>query len=71
VITIEINEDDLPCLLDGLNNAIIAYNNIIGAIKFGFEVHSKLQPLENLSHSELDDRIKALIGLYDQLAKLE
>lgn len=54
---------------NGLNNAIIAYNDIIFAIEFCCDIPSKLEPLKKLPIEELHARRDALLELYRELEK--
>ena len=64
-ITIEIDEN----AFDGLNNALIAFNEIAFAIKFCCDVPSKLEPLKDLPEERLDARRKALFEMYKEVEK--
>jgi hypothetical protein len=59
-ITVKIDEN----AFNGLNNAIIAYNEIIFAIDFCCDIPSKLEPLKKLSEEELHARRDALVKMY-------
>lgn len=54
---------------NGLNNAIIAYNDIIFAIEFCCDIPSKLEPLKKLPLEELHARREALMKMYKDLEK--
>lgn len=64
-ITVEIDEN----AFNGLNNAIIAYNDIIFAIDFCCDVPAKLEPLKKLPEEELHARRDALIKMYRDIEK--
>lgn len=64
-ITIEIDED----AFNGLNNAVVAYMDILFAIKFCCEVPEKFRPLKNKSEKELDARRDAVVQLYKDIEK--
>ena len=64
-ITIEIDED----AFNGLNNAVVAYMDILFAIKFCCEVPEKFRPLKNKSEEELDARRDAVVQLYKDIEK--
>lgn len=64
-ITVEIDEN----AFNGLNNAIIAYNDIIFAIDFCCDVPTKLEPLKKLPEEELHARRDALIKMYRDIEK--
>ena len=64
-ITIEIDENTF----NGLNNACIAYNDIVGACLFGCDVPSKFKKLKTLSEEELLARRDAVCNLYKQIEK--
>lgn len=59
-ITIEIDEE----AFNGLNNAVIAYMDILFALKFCCEVPEKFRPLKEKSEEELDARRDAVMQLY-------
>ena len=52
---------------NGLNNAIIAYNDIIFAIDMCCAVPQKFEPLKKLSEQELHARRDALMKMYREL----
>lgn len=64
-ITIEIDEDSF----NGLNNAIIAYFDILSAIYLGCYVPEKFEPLKTLSEEELKARKISLVNLYKDIEK--
>lgn len=69
-LTIEV--DDPSLLLDGLNNAIIAYNDIVSAFFLGCDVPEKWRTLEKgRSYDELisllKTRMSILRSVYDQI----
>jgi len=66
-----ININDLSELLDGLNNAMIVYNDIIGAIQFNCSVSSKYEKLMDLPEEKLIMRFKSVENLYKQLLKFD
>jgi hypothetical protein len=68
-ITLEV--EDISTLLDGLNNAMIAYDDIIWAIYLCCKIPSKLEPLKSLPFEQLRERLKALKDVYEQLIKIE
>lgn len=68
-ITIEI--DDVSTLIDGLNNAIIAYNEVVGSIMLCCEVPLILSPLKQIPFEKLRERQQCLNDLYKQLIKIE
>lgn len=77
---IELEIDDLKTTIDGLNNAIIAYNDFIRMpIFFNLEkdkLDPKWHPLveeeKSLERtSKIDKRLKSLKSLYEQLVSLE
>lgn len=68
-ITIEV--ENLKTFIDGLNNAIIAYNNIVSAIDLCCEIPSNTLPLKDLPIEELIKRQKVLINVYEQLIEIE
>jgi len=66
-----ININDLSELIDGLNNAMIAYNDVIGAIQFNCSVSSKYEKLMDLPEEKLRMRFKSVENLYTQLLGYE
>lgn len=68
-ITLEV--EDISTLLDGLNNAMISYNEIVSSIILGCDFPSKLDPLKELTFKQLQERQDALKDLYIQLILIE
>ena len=68
-ITLDI--PNIKIFTDGLNNAIIAYGNIVSAIQFGCEIPQKLQLLQTLEDDVLKDRFDCLKDVYKQLIEIE
>ena len=68
-ITLEVEE--LKTLVDGLNNAIIAYNEVVMALYLCCEVPSCLAPLKLIPFENLRERQKALGDIYKQLEQIE
>jgi len=66
-----ININNLSELLDGLNNAMIAYGDIISAIQLGCDISSKFEKLNELPEEKLRMRFKSVENLYKQLLKYE
>lgn len=64
-ITIRIDENTF----NGLNNAYIAYNDIIFACLMGCEVPEKFKKLKNLSDEELCERRTALLEMYREIER--
>ena len=67
---VELEIDDLDVAATALNNARIAYQRVINCIKFGCEVDSIFLKLETVPEKFLDDQVKLLKNLTDQLDKL-
>lgn len=68
-ITIEV--EDLSTFITGLNNAIIAYNDVVCAIDLCCNVPSALLPLKNIPFEKLRERQKSLKDVYEQLIEIE
>lgn len=64
-VTIAIDEDTFS----GLNNAVIAYNDIIFAIDFCCDVPSKFEPLKKMSEEQLHARRDGLMQMYKDIEK--
>lgn len=64
--------DDLSVFTSGMNNALIAYHDVINAIKLGCEVPTKWHLFDNPEGEiKLALREKSLIDFYKQLEELE
>ena len=75
-IKLDYSKEELSILLDGLNNAIIALQDVYGSAQFGCEVPKKFEKLfEDKSFEEIDkmrkDRISCLKHLYEYLLLYE
>lgn len=71
---IELEVKDLETFAKAFNNALVAYDDIVGALWLGLEPQiktTKFLPLTKLSSIELDNRIKCLMDVYEQITKLE
>lgn len=68
---IEIEINDLKATLDGLNNALHAYNDIIFGITMGCEVPKKYDGLKKYTEDELKHRLNCAKELYEQLSTYE
>lgn len=66
-----IEVENITELVDGLNNAIISYKDVVNSIRFGCGISSKLEPLRNLPEEKFMARLKNLIFLYEQLLDYE
>ena len=66
-----IETENLSELLDGLNNAIISYKDVISSIQFGCNVPAKLEVLRNISEEKLLGRYNSLTSVYKQLLEYE
>jgi len=64
MIKYNIDVNDLTNLIDGLNNAILAYKEVI-------DVSSKFKELENIPIENLYKRLDSIKQLYDQLINFE
>ena len=64
-ITIEIDEN----AFNGLNNAVIAYLDIVSACFLRCEVDSKFEKLKTLSDEQLFARRDSLVDMYHQIEK--
>lgn len=67
-MTILIETHDLNNLICGINNAIVAYNDIFSAKFLGCECPLKW---EKVSTETMQERLKELHYIYDQLLTLE
>lgn len=65
---IEIEIDNITTLLDGLNNAIIAYNNIYSCKYLGLNIP---KAFEMVPEEKLKQRIDYLTEFYKELLKYE
>ena len=68
---IEIEIKDLKSTLDGLNNALHAYNDLIFAITIGCEIPKKYDGLKKYNEDELTHRFNCTKELYEQLVVYE
>lgn len=68
---IEIDIDELSLFIDALNNAIIAYGNIVHSIFLCCDVPSNLEPLKNLPYDVIEKRFYCLKDVYKQIEKME
>ena len=59
--------EDLETLVDGLNNAVIAYGNVASALILGVSVPSNLEPLRTLPEEVVRSRFTAVVDLYKTL----
>ena len=71
MIKYNIDVNDLTNLIDGLNNAILAYKEVIDEMYFGFAVSSKFKEFENIPIENLYKRLDSIKQLYDQLINFE
>jgi hypothetical protein len=67
----KIKTNDLSCLIDGLNNAIIAYIKVIRAIDLECQVPTELEVLKKVPFKKLKDRFNCLKNIYNQLLNYE
>ena len=68
---IEIEVPDIKTAVDTINNAAIAYGDIVWSAILGCEVPRKFQPLTKLSEEELIKRLDCLKSIYKQLEEIE
>ena len=68
---IEIEVPDITTASKAINNATVAYGDIISAIMVGCEVPQRFAPLAQLSDEELRKRFNCLKSIYEQLEEIE
>lgn len=68
---IELEVADVKTVVDAINNATIAYGDIVSCIILDCEVPLKFQPLSNVSDEELTKRFNCLKDIYEQLLSIE
>ena len=71
---IEIEVSDIELFAKALNNAFVAYWNIISSIKLGCDPQiksAKFKKLEELSEEELTQRFEELERVYLQVENIE
>lgn len=68
---IEIEIPDITTAAKAINNAMVAYGDIVYSVILGCEVPQKFQPLTNLEEDELTKRFDCLKGIYKQLEEIE
>jgi hypothetical protein len=68
---IEIEVPDITTAAKAINNAMVAYGDIIYSVILGCEVPQKFQPLANLDEEELVKRFDCLKGICQQLEEIE
>ena len=68
---IKLQVDDIELFAKALNNAVIAYNEIVWALKLECDVPKKFKSMRTLSEEELDNRINCLKNAYEQVEKIE
>lgn len=64
-VTIEVDGNTIKTL----NNAIIAYIDVIHSLKYGCEVSPKFEVLKQLSDEELQRCMNDIVDLYKQIEK--
>lgn len=64
-ITIEVDDNTIKTL----NNAIVAYIDVIHSLKYGCEVSPKFEVLKHFSDEELQGHINDIVDLYKQIEK--
>lgn len=68
---IVIEVPDIKTAVDAINNAAVAYGDIVWSAILGCEVPRKFQPLAQLGEEELTRRLKCLTSIYKQLEEME
>lgn len=68
-ITIEV--PDIKTVADAINNAMVAYGDIVYSIILGCEIPNKFQPLAKLDEEELAKRFNCLRDIYKQIEEIE
>ena len=63
--------DDITTFAKALNNACVAYGDVIYSIFLRCEISSKLQPLKDLTDEELQQRFDCLKSIYKQIEEIE
>lgn len=68
---IEIEISDIKTAVDAINNAAVAYGDIIFTIMTGCAIPKALEPLTKISEEELTKRFNCLKQIYGQLEEIE
>lgn len=69
---VEIEVENIKTLVDALNNACIAYNDVVFALNMGCNLPiKKLEPLSQLPYEEIKSRQECLMNVYHQLEEIE
>lgn len=68
---IKLQVKDIELFTKALNNALIAYNEVVNAITLGCDIPSKLEPLRKLDDYELICRRNCLADVYKQVEAIE
>ena len=68
---VQIEFDDFESFMKNFNNAIIAYQDVLGAVYLGIEVPNKWAPFMNEEKEVIQERVKVLVDCYRQLEKIE
>ena len=68
---IEIEVPDIKTAADAINNALVAYGDIVWSVVLGCSVPQKLQPLAKLDEKELIKRLDCMKSIYEQLEEIE
>ena len=68
-ITIEI--PDITTAAIALNNALIAYSDLIFSINLGLSVPSKFNGLKEVDENVLKKRLGCVKNIYDQITEIE
>lgn len=70
-MTVTIEVKDLKTFINGLNNAIIAYNEVVRVIDLCCDIPSIMLPLKDVPFEDLRNRQKALKDVYEQMIEIE
>ena len=68
---IEIEVLDIKTAVDAINNAAIAYGDVINKVMLCCDIPNRLEPLKNISEEELTKRFNCLKQIYEQLEAIE
>jgi hypothetical protein len=68
---IEIEVPNIKTAADAINNAAIAYGDIVSALILGCDVPNKFKVLAKLSDDELMERFYCIKSIYEQLEVME
>ena len=68
---ITIKVDDITTFAKALNNAMIAYGDIVWALQIGCDVPKAFEPLRELDEEELNKRMGCLKDVCEQVEDIE